>query len=189
MLWQGLPPLSSSPEQNPGRLNLYHLKGDRRLLLGYGHNPAAMKATLHYASLGSRRLLGNRSSGDRNDDLIRQCGQACAPFLERIIIKEDCDLRGRAPGETARLLREGCINGGSRPGQIDTVLNELEAVIYGLSLLEEGDLLVIFYENREPIEELLQSELKAEEGRPDPAGAATVESGSIRYSAGTGAAK
>ncbi|HOL17194.1 MAG TPA: cyanophycin synthetase, partial [Bacillota bacterium] len=188
---RGVATFVSSPEQNPGRLNLYDLKGDRRLLLDYGHNPAAMKATLHYARrLGCRRLLGVIGvPGDRNDDLIRQCGQTCAPFLDRIIIKEDCDLRGRAPGETARLLREGCINGGSRPGQIDTVLNELEAVAYGLSLLEEGDLLVVFYEHREPIAELLQSELKTGDGRPDLAGTATVENGSIRCSAGTGVAK
>lgn len=188
---RGIATFFSSPEQNPGRLNLYHLKGDRRLLLDYGHNPAAMKATLHYASrLGGRRLLGVIGvPGDRNDALIRQCGQVCAPFLERVIIKEDSDLRGRAPGETARLLREGCINGGSRPGQIDIVLNELEAVSYGLSLLEEGDLLVVFYENREPIEKLLQSELKEEAGRPGSAGAAAVENGSLRCSAGTGVAK
>lgn len=158
---RGLATFTSSPEQNPGRANLYQLKKGQ-LLLDYGHNPAAMEATLQYARrLGYRRLIGVIGvPGDRDDELIKRCGQVCTSYLEQVIIKEDRDLRGRSPGETARLLQEGCTQNCSTPQEIRSILSELDAVVYGLDLLEEEDLLVVFYEKREPIEALLQDYLK-----------------------------
>ncbi len=159
---RGLATFFSSPDQNPGRANLYPLKIGQ-LLLDYGHNPAAMEATLLYAGrLGYRRLLGVIGvPGDRNNESIKRCGQICAPYLDQVIIKEDLDLRGRLAGETARLLQKGCALN-STPQEIRVILNELDAVAYGLDLLEEEDLLVVFYEKREPIVALLQDYIKKE---------------------------
>ncbi|MBS3946775.1 MAG: cyanophycin synthetase [Dethiobacter sp.] len=155
---KGIATFTSSAEQNPGRMNLYTLQKGR-LLLDYGHNPAAMEVTLQYARrLGCRRLLGVIGvPGDRNNDLIKRCGQVCAHCLDLVIIKEDHDLRGRRPGETARLLWEGCRENSPASKEIRVILNESDAVSHGLELLHEDDLLVVFYEKREPIEARLQS--------------------------------
>ena len=158
---RGLATFPSSPEQNPGRANLYQLKKGK-LLLDYGHNPAAMEATLQYARrLGCRRIFGVIGvPGDRDDELIKRCGQVCAPYLAQVIIKEDRDLRGRLAGETARLLQVGCSHNCASNQEIKVILSELEAVAHGLDLLEDKDLLVVFYEKREPILALLQDYLK-----------------------------
>ena len=187
---RGISSFSSSREQNPGRLNLYELhKG--RMILDYGHNPAALEATLQYARrLRCRRLVGVIGvPGDRSDALIKRCGEACAPYLDRIIIKEDCDLRGRAPGETAGLLRDGCRESGVPAGNISIILSEIDAVEAGLQLLEEGDLLVVFYEKRLPIESLLQRYQKLEKcggGSPAVPDTAAAENGLEKLAAKVG---
>jgi cyanophycin synthetase len=159
---QGLETFRPTSEQNPGRGNIFILERGRALL-DYGHNPAALEATLQFASrIGCRRLIGVVGvPGDRSDDLIRLCGQACAPYLDKVIFKEDLDLRGRPPGETARLLREGYLRSHPSSRNVHTVLDELKAVELGLRLLDRNDLLVIFYEHRKPIEKLLLGRLKA----------------------------
>lgn len=158
----GLATFLPSAEHNPGRGNLYDLKKGK-LLLDYGHNQAAFAATLRFASLvGKGRIIGVLGvPGDRSDDLIRHCGQVAAPFLDEIILKEDRDLRGRPPGVTADLLRQGCLK--SKPAaRIQIIHDEVQAVRRGLEMLEEDDLLVVFYELRKPIESLLQEFLQPE---------------------------
>ena len=151
----GLESFRPSAEDNPGRGNFYFY-GSARVLLDYGHNPAALEATLKFASrLGCRRLIGVIGvPGDRSDQLIRRCGRVCAPYLHFAVIKEDADRRGRLPGETARLLREGMRQQPLAPPH-RLILDELEAVRYALSLAGEGDLVVVFYEKRLPLEQLL----------------------------------
>ena len=60
-----------------------------------------------------------------------------------MIIKEDMDRRGRAPGEIAELLTEGLVDAGMDPGRIEVLYEEGEAMRRGLDLLGEEDLLVI----------------------------------------------
>ena len=70
--------------------------------------------------------------------------------------------RGRPPGETAELLRKGCLQTrkGSPPPRI--VLKEEEALQEALAAAAEGDMIVIFYEEFPPLLEAL-SRLKAAE--------------------------
>lgn len=42
--------------------------------------------------------------GDRRDDLVAQSSQAIATWFDRVVIYEDDDLRGRAPGEMRTLI-------------------------------------------------------------------------------------
>jgi cyanophycin synthetase len=172
---RGLRTFKPSAEHNPGRGNFYYLRRGQ-VLLDYGHNPAALEATLQFACrLGYRRLIGVVGvPGDRNDDLIKKCGRVCAPYLDLVIFKEDLDLRGRQPGETARLLREGYQSMHPSSGGIHTVLQEVEAVEFALQLLDRNDLLVVFYEHRKPIEKLLQSRLEPGHGGDEGAFPVTV---------------
>lgn len=154
---RGLENFAPTAEHIPGRVNLYHLK-DGDVLLDYGHNPAAMAATLQFASkLGYRRMAGVIGvPADRSDELIARCGERCAPYLDRVIFKEDRDLRGRQPGQTARLLKEGFMRLNPSPSYMHVVLDELEAVKLALKDLRKGDLLIIFYEEREPIHQVVE---------------------------------
>ncbi len=142
---------------NPGRLNLFEMEG-YRVLLDYGHNPAAFQAVLQTArGLGARRLVGVIGvPGDRCDELILESGRVAGAGFQRLYIKEDADLRGRAPGEVADLLRQGALTGGIRKDNIEVVLGEVEAVGRALAQAQVGDLVVIFYEELEPLLPLIR---------------------------------
>lgn len=160
----GLRSFTPCLKKNPGRGNLIQVR-DCAVLLDYGHNPAAIEATLQLAArLGYNRLVGIVGvPGDRSSELIRDCGRVCGRYLDMIVIKEDLDLRGRKPGQTARLIREGILQVQPISGRIHIVLQEIEAVQRGLELAGAGDLLVIFYEHKAPILTLLEK-LQMEEG-------------------------
>jgi cyanophycin synthetase len=61
-----------------------------------------------------------------------------------VIIKEDGDLRGRAPGEVADILLAGPREAGLPEDKITLVLDELEAADTALDRAHTGDLVVIF---------------------------------------------
>jgi cyanophycin synthetase len=69
-------------------------------------------------------------------------GRLCARY-DRVILKEDIDRRGRAPGEIAGLLSEGLVQEGFDPAAIEILYQEGEAINRGLDLLGEEDLLVV----------------------------------------------
>jgi cyanophycin synthetase len=144
----GLLSFFPSPALTPGRLNLLRLTGNRRVLVDYAHNPAAIAGLAECArELHARRRIAVVSvPGDRRDDDIRAAGSAAAVF-DHIIVREDGDLRGRRPGEVAALLCEGLVAGGASADRLETVLDELDAVRHGLDLAADQDLLVVLTED------------------------------------------
>ena len=80
--------------------------------------------------------------GDRRDADIRLVGQMCAG-LDLAIVKEDDDLRGRAPGETTAILIEGLREAGLHGDQIEQVSSEQAAVARAVELLGDGDVAVV----------------------------------------------
>lgn len=134
--------------QNPGRLMLMDA-GEIQVCVDYAHNPAgcyALASTLR--RLNPRRLIGVIAApGDRRDDIILSLGRTAGQGFDKIYIKEDDDLRGRQPGETAALLRQGALETGIACEQITTVLEEAEAVKTALEQAQPGDLVAVFYEN------------------------------------------
>jgi cyanophycin synthetase len=80
--------------------------------------------------------------GDRRDEDIREAGRLCARF-DRVIIKEDANRRGRAPGAIAALLMQGLRAGGLDPSRVDIADNEIEGIHRGLDLVGDDDLLVV----------------------------------------------
>jgi cyanophycin synthetase len=142
---QGLRTFTTSFFQAPGRCNVFD-EHPFRVIVDYGHNPAAMaKMTELVQSLRHARTIGVlQAAGDRRDDDIRELGRVAARGFEMFVLKEDDNRRGRAPGETAGLLREGLLAGGVAPERILEMLDEPAAVELGLSTAQPGDLLVIF---------------------------------------------
>ena len=138
--------------QNPGRLMLMAI-GNFRVCIDYAHNPAgcqALASTLR--RLKPRRLIGVIAApGDRRDDVIISLGRAAGQGFDSIYIKEDCDLRGRQPGETAALLLQGALEGGIVAAQVTIIIDECEAVATALNQAAADDLIAVFYENYDAV--------------------------------------
>jgi cyanophycin synthetase len=95
------------------------------------------------ARMPAQRRIGIIGApGDRRDEDLRAVGRVAAT-LDRVVIKEDFDLRERLPGETARLIAEGLRDGGMGDGTISFLPDEIEAVHRTLAELTDGDLLLI----------------------------------------------
>jgi cyanophycin synthetase len=143
----GLLSFFPSAALTPGRLNLFRVRGGT-VLVDYAHNPRAVEGLMEVAlGLEARRRVGVLGApGDRRDEDVREVGRLCAR-LDRVILKEDENLRGRSPGAVARLLAEGLRKGGLAPERIETVPAEPDAVGRALGGMQDGDLLVVLAED------------------------------------------
>ncbi|HEX6040893.1 cyanophycin synthetase [Longimicrobium sp.] len=147
----GLLSFFPSPSMTPGRLNLMRV-GNARVLIDYAHNPAAVEGLVEMVTeIPARRRIGVITApGDRRDEDIRGLGRLCAS-LDRVIVKEDTDTRGRAPGEVAGLVIDGLREGGMHGDCIETVLDEMEAVDHALREVGEGDLVMVLADKVPPV--------------------------------------
>ncbi|HEX6574962.1 MAG TPA: cyanophycin synthetase [Gemmatimonadaceae bacterium] len=143
----GLQSFAPSASLTPGRLNLTRL-GSVRVLVDYAHNPAAIEGLMEVVRhLPARQRIGVITApGDRRDEDIREVGRLSAE-LDRVIIKEDQDRRGRKPGEITAILRSGLTEKGMTDDQIDVVPDELEAIQRALATAEGEDLITIMAED------------------------------------------
>lgn len=130
---------------SPGRLNLEFVR-DFRVMLDYGHNPPAMVAMSDFITqLKPSRSIGVIGApGDRRDQDIRRIGEIAGRTFDAVIIKEDYDRRGRDPGVTAELVKEGVISSGGNGKSVQIILNEREAMDHALANAAKDDLLVVF---------------------------------------------
>jgi cyanophycin synthetase len=92
----------SSWANNPGRANLYRLNGGH-VMVDYGHNTDAFDAICKMTSAWNDRQVTGIISvpGDRDDAIIDRAARAAAKGFDKVIIREDSDLRGRKPGDVA----------------------------------------------------------------------------------------
>jgi cyanophycin synthetase len=153
---QGLRTFTTSFFQAPGRLNYLEV-GGVRVVIDYCHNVDGMRNLADFA----RRMNGdddgkNRAGralgvigmpGDRRDEDMREYGALAAGAFDEIIVREDRNLRGRAPGATATLVAEGVRQareqGTGRTIRVDKILDEQTAVKAALRRANPGDLLVM----------------------------------------------
>jgi cyanophycin synthetase len=135
---------------NPGRMNMFEME-NFTVMLDYGHNVASLESIINTVKpLKPSRLAGVIASpGDRRDQDIVELGKVAGKGFNRLIIKEDEQLRGRRPGEVASLLLRGALISGMKREKTDIILNEREAIAFAMENAVEGDLIVIFYEKYE----------------------------------------
>jgi cyanophycin synthetase len=162
---QGLRTFSTSFFQAPGRLNLVDV-GGVRVFIDYCHNVDGMRQLADFVNrmmveaptksgrlgaaataIRSGRAIGVLGiPGDRRDDDQRQYGAIAAGAFDEIIVREDANLRGRTPGETAANVIAGVQQakaaGTARAGRAEKVLNEMTAVRAALRRAIPGDLVV-----------------------------------------------
>jgi cyanophycin synthetase len=162
---QGLRTFSTSFFQAPGRLNLLEV-GGVRVVIDYCHNVDGMRQLADFvnrmmvesqtkagrigaAKSGKRtgRAIGVLGiPGDRRDEDQREYGAIAAGAFDELIVREDKNLRGRQPGETAANVIDGIRTargeGAARATRFDKVLDEMHAVRTALRRAAPGDLVV-----------------------------------------------
>ncbi len=148
---------TTTPEDNPGRCNLFAIRG-ADVLMDFAHNPHGISAIFELARMrpAKRRLMLIGQAGDRSDEAIRElAGSAWNIGLDRVLIKEMAQYaRGRPPGEVAGLIKSAMLESGASDDQLDYFATEPEAVRAALAWSEPGDLLILFI--HEQIDEVLQ---------------------------------
>jgi cyanophycin synthetase len=98
---------------NPGRGNVYAVTAGPAastaagpVLVDYGHNAAALHATGQMVASvwAGEPVAAITLPGDRRDDLVTESAEAVASWFGTVVVYEDEDRRGRAPGEMRELI-------------------------------------------------------------------------------------
>ena len=137
----GLASFTSSPELNPGRLNVYAVRG-ATYLADYAHNEAGLAELIHLARTlirGDGRLwLVIGTAGDRSDETFRALGRMAAEASGLVVVRDTPNyLRGRAPGEVPALMTEGVRSAGGDP--YASVDDEISAIDSTVEVIQAGD--------------------------------------------------
>lgn len=91
---------------------------------------------------------------------MREIGHEAAQHFDVLIVREDANLRSRAPGEVAELVARGARQAmaeGARCKQVEIVLEEMASVRHAMSRSNPGDLVVICVEQHAAVMTELES--------------------------------
>jgi len=119
------------------------------VLIDYAHNPDGLRGFLSVAnqlrSSTSRLGLLLGHAGNRKDADIAELARVAAGFKPQlVVVKEDeAHLRGRAPGEIPRILREELLRLGLAESALPVRGTELEAARFALQWAQRGDVLAL----------------------------------------------
>ena len=122
-----------TPNQNPGRMNLFDFQ-KYKVLLDYGHNAESVQAMhrlLPRLSPG-RKVALCHGTGNRTTEQIIGYGKALALVYDYILLT-DFDPRDRPIGETPDLVYKGLIQAGFKAENIEIVPDPDKAVILFLN--------------------------------------------------------
>ncbi|WP_270889369.1 cyanophycin synthetase [Pedococcus sp. 5OH_020] len=183
---QGLRTFTTSYYLSPGRMNLVNVH-NVDVFVDYCHNAPGMRVLGEFvdgyaaqktgqSDLGKVSRIGMVSTaGDRRDDDMRELGAIAAHHFDVVVVREDQRLRGRPAGQTAALIAEGAKGEigkeGVRCRQVETVLNEVEAVRHCMARANPGDVVVLCVDQHaEVLAELEQLTHSAQAGAHNPEG-------------------
>ena len=142
----GLRTFDTSFFQAPGRMNVFD-EHPFRVILDYGHNPAAIEAvcaTVSRLDVGGRRICVLGAPGDRRDEDIHAIADAAAPHFDHFICRADDNRRGRDQREIPLMLESRLMEQDVAAASIEVVADEQAALQRGLEASGPGDLLVVF---------------------------------------------
>lgn len=155
----GLRSFASDLANNPGRFNVFEVAGTK-LIVDYAHNAPALRCALlaarSFCTDAGRLISVVASPGDRRDEDIKSLGKVAGELSDYVVIKEDSDLRGRQPLETASLIRQGVLRSISSPDRCIVEPKEEDAVHKAIAISRPGDVVIVFYEKLEPLMEVLR---------------------------------
>ncbi len=139
----GLTTFNAGTAQTPGRLNFIEV-GQVTVLIDYAHNPAGVAALQKFIGQMpfERHTVVMNGTGDRRDDDLREMGELCGSYFERVIIRRGHHLRGRDEAEMYQLLREGIEKGG-RAASIEVIPESRDAIYSAVKNSAKGELVVV----------------------------------------------
>jgi cyanophycin synthetase len=158
---RGLREFSGSAADNPGRANLFHIRGVR-VVIDFAHNPHGMAALGDIAGAlrgGGRTLVALGQAGDRDDESIRELARAAGAIRPDYVIVKEMDKyrRGRAPGEVPGLIVDELQRQGISPAAISTAPDDMSALRQALAWGKPGDLLLVtVHVDQQPALQLLK---------------------------------
>ena len=94
--------------------------------------------------------------GDRGNIVAREIGRISSRYLDKIIIKEDRNKRGREKGEIAKAISEGVSEQNSNM-DFKVILDEVKALERAYVESTPGDMIIVFFEELEPLVEFIKS--------------------------------
>ena len=145
----GLRTFDTSFFQAPGRMNVYD-ELPFRVILDYGHNPAAMGAVctlVDRLDVSGERICVLGAPGDRRDEDIYAIADEVASHFDSFICKADDNLRGRDGDEIPLMLKRRLVEKGVEESSIEVIPDEQAAIEAGLGQAQEHDLVVVFGDN------------------------------------------
>jgi cyanophycin synthetase len=151
-----------SSETTPGRMNVIRFS-DFTVISDYAHNPHALRAlgqvVLSFpASVRTGIMAG---VGDRRAEDIIEFAEEAARIFDRLIIRQDKDLRGRTAEEINRLILEGIHNiDPQKP--VHFIANESEAVDYAIRHAIFDSLIVFLTDKVEEVADRLNYYLQVD---------------------------
>lgn len=151
--------------QAPGRMNFFN-DHPFRVLLDYGHNPAAVDAMVKLANrleVKGRRLVVLAAPGDRRDEDVRMIARAAAGNFDHYVCRRDDNVRGRGPLDVPHMLRDELLAAGVPAANVTVVEREVLALETALRMAREGDFLLAF------IDQIDRSWRQVTEFKPDRA--------------------
>ena len=168
---QGLQTFDTTYFQVPGRMNIFS-EHPFKVILDYGHNPDAVRAMVELTQRlepKGRRIVVLAAPGDRRDEDVREIGRLSAGSFDVYVCRRDDVLRGRAPDEVPKLMRESLLAHGVDDAQIRVIPDEQEAVHAALAEAGTDDLVLIFGDSLDRCwKQITSFEPSVEIPRPQP---------------------
>jgi cyanophycin synthetase len=149
-----------SPETTPGRMNVFRFS-NFTAISDYAHNPHALHAlgqVVHSfpASVKTGILAG---VGDRREEDIIEFAEEAARIFDRIIIRQDKDLRGRPATDINRIVLKGIHNVDPRK-PVHFISDESEAVDHAIQHAIANSLIVFLTDKVEEVADRLNYYLR-----------------------------
>lgn len=142
----GLAGFDPSPDQSPGRTNLFDV-GGIRVLVDFVHNPHGFAAVGKLIEgLAPKRLgLMVGHAGDRDDEALVELARAAWGLTpERIAVKELLGyLRGRPAGEVPGIIRDEIVRLGAPADTVSVHPDEVDAALDLFRWAQPGDMLLL----------------------------------------------
>jgi UDP-N-acetylmuramyl tripeptide synthase len=157
---QGLKDFDSTPENNPGRGNLFEFNGIKTIV-DFAHNEhglGLMAQTIKNIP-AKRRLLMMGQAGDRSDALIEGLVKSALKAKPDILVICEMinNLRGRKLGEVPKLIHKFAIQQGMNENQLIHAKDTIQGTQKALDWSKPGDvMLILALTNRDEIINLIR---------------------------------
>ncbi len=155
----GLKAFDSSPENNPGRGNVFEKNGVK-IIVDFAHNEhglSMMAQTINNIQC-NRKLILLGQAGDRSNALIEGLmASALEAQPDQLVICEMLDyLRGRKKGEIPKIMTDCALKSGMQAHHITYAKDTIDGTKKALYWAKPGDvLLILALTNREQIIDIL----------------------------------